>query len=130
MKMGAAGLMVMLILWFLATGVAVRIQVRPVDARLTVSGAWLTPRFGDQLFVRPGRYTLSAQAAGFRSQSVGFTVSGQAGQLIALELVKLPGELVVELPAPGSMSVEGGATFKVPGRVGLPAGDYTVYACH
>ena len=124
MLIGAAALMVMMILWFLATGVAVRIQVRPADAKLTVSGAWLTPRFGDQLFVRPGRYTLSAQAAGFRSQSVGFTVNGQAGQLVALELVKLPGELVVELPASGSMSVEGGGTFKVPGRVGLPAGKH------
>jgi len=123
---GAAALFVTLILWFLATGVAVRIQVRPHEARLTVSGAWFTPRFGDQLFVRPGRYTLSAQAAGFRSQSVGFTVSGQAGQLVALELVKLPGELVVELPAAGSMSVEGGATFKVPGRLGLPAGKHNV----
>jgi len=126
MLIGAAALMVMMILWFLATGVAVRIQVRPADAKLTVSGAWLTPRFGDQLFVRPGRYTLSAQAAGFRSQSVGFMVSGQAGQLVTLELVKLPGELVVELPAAGSMNIEGGATFKVPGRVGLPAGKHNL----
>ena len=123
---GAAALMVTMILWFLATGVAVRIQVRPADARLRVSGAWLTPRFGDQLFVRPGRYTLSAQAAGFRSQSFGFTVNGQAGQLVALDLVKLPGELVVEVPAAGSMSIEGGATFKVPGHVGLPAGKHNV----
>ena len=123
---GATVLIVSLILWFLATGVAVQIQVRPADASLTVSGAWFTPRFGGQLFLRPGRYTLSAQAAGFRSQGVSFTVNGQAGQLVALELVKLPGELVVELPAAGSMSVAGGATFKVPGRVGLPAGKHAV----
>ena len=123
---GAAALLVTLILWFLATGVAVRIQVQPAGARLTVSGAWLTPRFGDQLFVRPGRYTLSAQAPGFSSQSVRFTVSGQAGQIVALELVKLPGALVVELPAAGSMSVDAGAAFKVPGRVDLPAGQHAL----
>jgi formylglycine-generating enzyme required for sulfatase activity len=123
---GAAALSVMLILWFLATGVAVRIQVRPANATLTVSGTWLAPRFGEQLFVRPGRYTLSAQAKGYRTQSVGFTVSGQPGQLVALELTKLPGELVVELPAAGSMSVDGNATFKVPGHVSLPAGKHNV----
>ena len=50
-------LLIGLVLWFLASGVSVQLKVSPTNAHLNVSGAWLTPRFGTQLFVRPGNYT-------------------------------------------------------------------------
>ncbi len=119
---GIAALAVAWVLWFLASGVAVQLRVAPANARISVGGGWLTPRFGAQLFLRPGRYTLEAQAPGYRTQSLAFAVSGQPGQVVTLELAKLPGELEVVLGAPGSMTVDAGKAYTVPGRIELAAG--------
>ena len=120
---GGLALAVVLILWFLASGVAVQVRVSPPGAQLHVSGGWLTPRFGSTLFLRPGRYTLSARAPGYAQRTLGFVVTGQPGQVLVLQLMKLPGTLDVELAAPGTMRVDAGAdTFKVPGPIQLPAG--------
>ncbi len=121
------GLLIVLFLWFLATGVAVQLKVTPANAQLNVSGSWLTPRVGTQLFVRPGRYTLRARAPGYQSQDHAFAVSGDAGQVVALQLRKLPGKVRVELIAAGTMQVDSaGALIKVPAVVEVVAGKHAV----
>ena len=50
-------------------------------------------------------------------------MTGQLGQTVVLELAKLPGTLEVALVAPGTLKVDAGAaSYKVPGRIELPAG--------
>ncbi len=116
----------MLLLWFLASGVAVQLKVTPASAQLHVSGSVLTPRFGTQLFVRPGRYTLRAQAPGYQPQNYAFAVNGQAGQVVALQLRKLPGKVRVNLAAPGTLQVDAGSAVSVPAMVEMAAGKHTV----
>ena len=123
---GGAALLVVLVLWFLASGVAVQLKVQPASAKLTVTGAWLTPRIGTQLFVRPGRYTLRAHAPGYQSRDFDFAVSDQAGQTVALQLHKLPGRVRVELAAPGTLRIDSGAAVKVPGVIEVPPGKHGV----
>jgi formylglycine-generating enzyme required for sulfatase activity len=121
-----AGLLIVLVLWFLASGVAVQLKVLPANAKLTVSGSWLTPRFGAQLFVRPGRYTLRAQAPGYQEQQSAFAVNGHAGQVVALQLHKLPGKVRVELAAAGTMQIDAGGAAQVPAVLEVVAGKHTV----
>ncbi len=121
-----AGILIVLVLWFLASGVAVQLKVTPANAQLHVSGSVLTPRFGTQLFVRPGRYTLRAQAPGYQSQNYAFAVNGQAGQVVALQLRKLPGKVRVNLAAPGTLRVDGGSAVQVPALVEMAAGKHSV----
>ncbi len=120
------GLLIALVLWFLASGVAVQIKVLPANAQLRVSGSWMTPRFGTQLFVRPGRYTLSAQALGYQPARLDFAVSDQAGQVLALQLRKLPGRVRFELAAPGSLRIDGGKAFTIPAMIEVAAGKHAV----
>jgi hypothetical protein len=123
----AAGLLIVLVLWFLASGVAVQLKVTPANAQLRVSGSVLTPRFGTQLFVRPGRYTLSAQAPGYQAQNRAFAVNGEAGQIVTLQLQKLPGKVRVNLAAPGSLRVDTGSAVHVPAVVEMAAGKHDVF---
>ena len=120
------GFLVVLVMWFLATGVAVQLKVLPAQARMNVSGGWLTPRFGQQLFVRPGRYTLHVQSPGYQEQSQTFSVTGKPGQVVAVELKKLAGKVRVELPAAGTLQVDSGTALKVPGTLELAAGRHAV----
>jgi formylglycine-generating enzyme required for sulfatase activity len=121
-----AGLLIVLLLWFLATGVAVQLNVTPAHAQLNVSGSWLTPRFGTQLFVRPGRYTLRARASGYQPQDYAFAVGGEAGQAVALQLRKLPGKVRVELVAPGTLQIDAAGALKVPAVIEVAAGKHAV----
>jgi formylglycine-generating enzyme required for sulfatase activity len=123
---GGAGLLVLLVLWFLGSGVAVQLKVQPTDAKLAVTGSWLTPRFGMQLFVRPGHYTLHALAPGYQAQSFAFLVSDRPGQSVTLQLGKLPGKVRVELAAPGTLRVDGGVAMPVPGVLEVRAGKHAV----
>jgi formylglycine-generating enzyme required for sulfatase activity len=123
---GAAGLLIVLALWFLSSGVAVQLKVLPVNARLSVSGSWLTPRFGAQLFVRPGRYTLRAQAPGYQPQQHAFVVSGEAGQVVALQLSKLPGKVQVQIAGSATLHIDAGGAVQVPATIDVPAGRHSV----
>jgi formylglycine-generating enzyme required for sulfatase activity len=86
----------------------------------------LTPRFGEQLFVRPGRYTLHAQAPGYQPLVHAFMVGTQPGQSVAVQLVKLPGKIRVQLAAPGSLRVDDGGAVPVPAMVEAPPGRHSV----
>lgn len=120
------GFLIVLVLWFLASGVAVQIKVLPANAQLRVSGSWMTPRFGTLLFVRPGRYTLRAQAPGYQPAQLDFPVSGQAGQVLAMQLRKLPGRVHFELATPGSLRIDGGDAIPIPAAIQMAAGRHTV----
>jgi len=123
-----AGVFIALLLWFLATGVAVQVRVDPAGAQVRVGGSWLAPRFGTQLFLRPGRYTLSARATGYAARSVAFEVNGQAGQVVTLALARLPGTLAIELATPGTLRVDAqSGAHPVPGSIELPAGRHQLH---
>ena len=124
--LAGAGVFVLLVLWFLGSGVSVQLKVLPANAQLAVSGSWLTPRFGSQLFVRPGRYTLHARAPGYQAQSLAFVVGDRSGQSVTLQLSKLAGKVRVDVPAPGTLRVDGGAALPVPGVLALAAGKHAV----
>ena len=121
-----AGILIVGVLWFLASGVAVQISVQPASAQLHVSGSWVTPRFGAQLFVRPGRYTLEARSPGYQPATLGFVVSGQPGQIVSLQLRKLPGRVAFETAAPASLRIDTGSVRQLPAVIELAAGRHSV----
>ena len=122
----SSAILILLILWFLATGVSVQIKVLPANAQVHVSGSWMTPRFGTQLFVRPGRYLLRAQAPGYQTAQREFVAGDQAGQVVAVQLSKLAGRVRFELAAPGLLHLDNRDAIPVPAIVDVPAGKHTV----
>jgi formylglycine-generating enzyme required for sulfatase activity len=113
---------VAVLLWYLASGVAMQLTVSPASAMLTVTGSWLTPRLGSRLFVLPGHYVLAAQAPGYEPRQLPFDADSKSAHSVALQLRKLPGILRVSLPAAGSLQVGSAAAVAVPGVLSVPAG--------
>jgi formylglycine-generating enzyme required for sulfatase activity len=119
-------LAIITVFWLLATGVAVQLQVTPAQAQLDVTGSWLTPRIGEQLFLRPGRYVLHAQLPGYAVRELPFEVTGKTGQSLKLALDKLPGKLQVTVPASGTLRLSGGEPLAVPAVLNVSAGHHPV----
>ena len=79
----------------LATPVAVRITPEPEHQSL---GGFPPPvSIGERLLVLPGRYTVTAQRAGYRPLQQTIEVPAGGFQLFELQLEELPGQVSIEL---------------------------------
>ena len=95
---GALLLLAFCAFWLL-TSSAVLVVVDPAGARLDVRGA-PDVRLGGRYLLRPGRYTVTAEAAGYTPGTLEIEVTSDASQDFRLRLMRLPGHVqVVTVPA-------------------------------
>ncbi len=88
---------------------AVRVEVEPGDADVTVVGGLLHPRFGERYLLWPGEYRVLAKADGYRTAREPIRVTDEPSQLFRFELQKLPGHVVVDNDrgVPAAVSIDG-----------------------
>ncbi len=123
--LGAALLVLLLVVVFLFTARAVRIEVNAPDAAIHIAGAMVKPKFGGRYLLWPGDYQVTAEADGYRANRFPLPVSREASQTFSFELEKLPGMLVVKTrqDAVGQVSIDGVDRGSLPTEpIELPAG--------
>ncbi|MEM9313852.1 MAG: PEGA domain-containing protein [Pseudomonadota bacterium] len=90
-------------IWFLLTARSLEIRIAAEDAEdavLTVSGLALP--FGERFLLRPGRYQLSVQTAGYHPYDEEIEVTREATQRAEIILQPLPGRLSVVVEPEGA----------------------------
>ena len=107
LALGLGGLLLAYSLFFLLTARSVTISadtVTPID----VSVGGLTLPFGDRLLIRPGTYSLDVSADGYYPFEGSLEVDTADVQSRAVNLVPLPGTLILEtLPTGASVVIDG-----------------------
>jgi len=81
--------------WFVFTARQLRLTIQPEPDRVTIQGAFLTPRLKGYYLLRPGTYRLTAVKDGYDPLSTDITIGAQARQTVDLSMVKLPGRLTI-----------------------------------
>lgn len=84
-----------LILFQLFTSTAVSIRVEPDDARIAVTGGWLTPKIGGRYLLRDGSYRVMATAEGYSSLREEIEIGGTSNPEFSFAMSKLPGRVMV-----------------------------------
>jgi formylglycine-generating enzyme required for sulfatase activity len=110
----------------LFTAVPVQVEIAPEPDRVAFEGGWVGLRFGSSHLLRPGRYTLAAERAGYAPLRVPVEVGAARDQRFTYKLAPLPGRLEVVLPVPGEVRIDGRSAGPAPGPFELPAGRHTV----
>ena len=107
LALGLGGLLLAYSLFFLLTARSVMINadtVTPID----VGVVGLTLPFGDRLLIRPGTYSLDVTADGYYPFAGNLEVDTADVQNRAVNLVPLPGTLILEtLPTGASVVIDG-----------------------
>ena len=80
----------------LFTAKAVRVDVIPPEAHVSLHGSWLPVKIGSRYLLRQGRYGVEMSAAGYEPQTAEFTVGDAQSQDFHYELRKLPGKVVIQ----------------------------------
>jgi formylglycine-generating enzyme required for sulfatase activity len=83
-----------LAVWFLFTAIPVQVQVQPAPERMKIRGG-LDLVLGGRHLLRPGRYTLVADKAGYHHLEQAFEVGAGSPRAFRFELEKLPGILEI-----------------------------------
>ncbi len=93
---------------FLVAARAVELHVEPAPDRITLRGG-IHLTVGSLRFLLPGRYTVTAEKAGFRRLEAALEVTSDPHQIARFALEPLPGLLILEIaPASGvRVSVDG-----------------------
>ena len=90
-------------IWFLLTARSLEIRIAAEDAEDAVLGvSGLALPFGDRFLLRPGRYELSVQAAGYHPYAEEIEVTREATQRAEVILQPLPGRLSVAVEPAGA----------------------------
>jgi formylglycine-generating enzyme required for sulfatase activity len=118
-------LMAAAILWFLFTAVSISVQPNPNGAKVDVSGGMVVP-LGDRFLLRPGKYEIRAQSPGYVPGHMTAQVSDVPGQQFQLVLLKLPGKLQVDTPAPAQVSIDGKPAGTAPGEIEVAPGKHEI----
>lgn len=103
---GAALLLLALVVMYVFTARAVRIDIEPAPDHYAISGGWLNLKLGERHLLRPGGYTLRADKAGFKPLQQSFEVARTSNQTLSFSLEKLPGRVTFL-----SSSVNGASVF-------------------
>jgi formylglycine-generating enzyme required for sulfatase activity len=110
----------------LFTAVPVQVQIEPDPQRVAFEGDWPALRLGSSFLLRPGRYQLVAERAGYAPLRTTVVIGKERNQRIARRLSLLPGIVVVELPVPGRVVVDGKPLGAAPGEFELAAGRHAL----
>lgn len=116
------------IAWFLLTGKAIYLEIRPAGARVEISGG-LHLRLADRILMRPGEYRLQISAPGYRTLTQNLDVGEDQNQHYSYILKRLPGHLAVSsTPVSGAdVIIDGTARGSTPVTVdGLEYGTHHV----
>jgi formylglycine-generating enzyme required for sulfatase activity len=94
-------------LWFVLTAEAVRIEIEPAAAELSVRGGLSVP-VGERYLMRPGDYRVHAEAAGYKPLEAPLRLRAGGERRFAYTLEPLPGRLdIVSEPAGADVRVDG-----------------------
>lgn len=101
-------------LWFLFTARSLHISVRSdTPAAHSIDGFALP--LGERYLLRPGNYTVSVEAAGYRALKTDITVTRDDSQTLELVLQPLPGRISVDsVPQGALLTIDGEAVGKTP----------------
>ena len=81
--------------WFVFTATPVLVQIDPMPERIEFTGGLLTPKIGARYLLRPGRYVLTAEKAGYLPLAEPVEIFAKPNQQISFTLEKLPGLLSI-----------------------------------
>jgi formylglycine-generating enzyme required for sulfatase activity len=123
----AAGLTLLAALaGYLFTSVPVQVDIDPGPQRLAFEGGWPSLGYGGNRLVRPGKYTLVAEHAGYEPLSTPIEISRDGRRQFRFALQALPGRLRIELPVAGQVSIDGKPAGKAPGEFKLAGGRHKI----
>lgn len=115
---GIAGLFI-LIMAFLFTSRSLQVVVEAeTEASVSISGLALP--FGDRYLLRPGSYTVSAEAQGYHPMSTDISVTAEDAQVATLVLLPLPGVVSIDSEPAGARVFIGGEQLGVTPLVDAP----------
>jgi formylglycine-generating enzyme required for sulfatase activity len=114
------------VLWFIFTATAISVRTNPAAAKVMIKGSTPALRFGDRVLLRRGDYLVRAQLPGYAPAQLQIKVSDAPNQQFALNLIKLPGRVRIDVPSAAQVSVDGKPLGKAPGEFELSAGRHTV----
>ncbi len=111
------------VLWFLFTAKAVRFEPNVADTQVDVSGG-IVIRTPETFLMRQGEYTVIARADGYHELSLPIEVAPQGDQVFELNLVRLPGDVMItSVPVGAAVSVNGVPNGKTPLQLDIAAGN-------
>lgn len=101
-------------LWFVVSARAVTFEFSPAQAQAKVSGGF-SIALGKRRLLRPGQYTVQAQAVGYQPLSQSVTVRADGDGVLRFSLDKLPGRLqIVTQPVGAAVEIDGKAAGAAP----------------
>lgn len=124
---GAVLLVLLATVWFVFTARAVTFVIEPEPDTVAVDGGLAVP-LGGRWLMRPGRYRLSAEKAGYHRLEADVEVAAGEDPVFDFTLEKLPGRLTLHSePAGASVVIDGEAAGETPLReVTLEPGPHQV----
>ncbi len=81
---------------------------------------------GQRYLLRPGEYTVRAVQPGYKPAQLSIKVTDAASQRFAVNLVKLPGLLTIQVPVAAQVSIDGQERGAAPGEFELQPGSHTI----
>ncbi|MAY34654.1 MAG: hypothetical protein CMN84_01000 [Spongiibacteraceae bacterium] len=113
-------------LWFVLTAKAVKVQVEPAGAEISISGG-LVLELGGNYLARPGDYLLRLEKTGYHVLEERIAVQANDDNLFKFSLKKLPGVLTVSSqPESARLEIDGNARGYTPvSDLELEHGSYT-----
>lgn len=114
------------VLWFIFTATSVALRTNPSTAIVRVSGGLPALHLGDRVLLRPGKYHVRAEQAGYKPAEQQIKVTSAPNQQFALALVKLPGILRIDVPSAARVTVDDKETGNAPGEFELEPGRHSV----
>lgn len=104
------------------------VEVRAIEAHLTKPGKFLTLKsdisfasalklpLGNRVLLMPGQHQVSLSVPGYQPLTRALDVGSEANQSFELQLVRLPGELDIQLKASNGEPIEQAATALIDGQ--------------
>jgi formylglycine-generating enzyme required for sulfatase activity len=124
--MGLAAAVVLVVLWFIFTATSVSVRTDPETAKVHIQGTLPAVRIGNRVLLRPGEYLIKATQEGYEPAQLQATVTDETNQSFSLQLRKLPGRVLVEVPMPARVTVDGKPLGDAPGEFTLSPGKHTI----
>jgi formylglycine-generating enzyme required for sulfatase activity len=126
MAIGALGLVIIGVLWFIFTATSIGVVAEPRSAAVDIRGTFFAVPLAGRYLLRPGRYELHASATGFAPAQSKILVTAAPNQSFAIKLQKLPGKLRIDVPPNTQLTINGEPRGMAPGEFALPPGTHRI----